>query len=113
MHELALMESVVAIAAEAAERAGARSIRRIVLEIGNLSAVEPEAMRFCFDAVAANTAAAEAALEICSVPGAGWCADCATTVALDERASPCPRCGGFCVRITAGEEMRVRELEVV
>jgi hydrogenase nickel incorporation protein HypA/HybF len=113
MHELTLTESVVEIATEAAEQSGARSIRRIVLEIGKLSAVEPEAMRFCFDAVAVNTAAAGAALEICSIEGAGWCADCARTVALDERVSPCPECGGFRIRITAGEEMRVRELEIV
>ena len=88
-------------------------MRRIVLDIGALSAVEPEAMRFCFEAIASGTAAEGAELAIEDVAGAGWCRDCGKTVALAERFGPCPECGGFKVRMTAGDEMRIRELEVV
>ena len=38
--------------------------------------------------------------------------DCGKTVPLAERFGPCPECGGFRVRMTAGDEMRVREIEV-
>ncbi len=85
MHEMSLTESVVEIALEETRKAGASRVRRIRLDIGVLSAVEPEAMRFCFAAASAGTAAEGAELTIDSVPGAGWCDDCATTVALDER----------------------------
>lgn len=112
MHEMSLTESVVEIALEETRKAGASRVRRIRLDIGVLSAVEPEAMRFCFAAASAGTAAEGAELTIDSVPGAGWCDDCATTVALDERYGPCPLCDGFRVRMTAGGEMKIRELEV-
>jgi hydrogenase nickel incorporation protein HypA/HybF len=113
MHEMSLTESVVEIALEEARKAGATSIRRIVLDIGRLSSVEPEAMAFCFEAVSAGTAAAGAVLEICDVEGAGWCLDCGKTVPLSERFGACPDCGGYKVQMTAGDEMKIRELEVV
>jgi len=112
MHEMALTESVVEIALQEMRKAGARRLTRIVLDIGRLSAVEPEAMRFCFSAVAAGTAAEGAELTIEDVAGAGWCLDCARSVALAERFGPCPECGGFHVQMTAGDEMKIRELEV-
>ncbi len=110
---MSLTESVVDIALDEARKAGARRLTRIVIEIGALSSVEPEAMRFCFAAVAAGTPAEGVELEIASVEGAGWCADCGKTVPLSERFALCPDCGGAQVRVTAGDQMRIRELEVV
>ncbi len=113
MHELSLTESVVEIALEEMLEAGASRVTRIVLEIGDLSAVEPEAMAFCFSAVSSGTAAEGAELAIERVAGAGWCMACEKTVPLEERFGPCPHCGGFEVQMTEGGEMRIRELEVV
>jgi hydrogenase nickel incorporation protein HypA/HybF len=113
MHEMALTQSVVEIACEEARKAGAAKVTRIALDIGRLSAVVPEAMRFCFEACAAGTAAQGAALDIAELPGAGWCLDCGKTVALEERFGPCPDCGGCKVQMTAGDEMKIRELEVI
>ena len=110
---MALTESVVEIALEETKKAGATKVRRIVLDIGVLSAVEPDEMRFCFAAVSAGTAAEGAELAIEDVAGAGWCLDCGKTVALAERFGPCPECDGYHVQMTAGDEMRIRELEVV
>jgi Hydrogenase/urease nickel incorporation, metallochaperone, hypA len=46
MHELAITESVVEAVAE---RVGDARVTRVVLEIGMLSGVLPDALRFCFD----------------------------------------------------------------
>ena len=113
MHEMALTQSVVEIAVEEARKAGAARITRIVLDIGRLSSVAPEAMRFCFEAVAAGTAAEGAVLEIERVAGAGWCLDCGKTVPLEERFGACPECAGYKVQMTQGDEMKIREMEVV
>jgi hydrogenase nickel incorporation protein HypA/HybF len=112
MHELSLTESIVEIAAETAKREGASRVRRVFVDIGSLSHVEPEALLFCFEAVAAGTIVEGARLEIARVAGEGRCADCGRTVPLAERFGPCPECGGFSVQMTAGNEMRVREIEV-
>ena len=112
MHEMSLTESVVDILREEATRQGFSRVRTVWLEIGVLSGVEPEAMEFCFDVVTRGTLAEGAQLEIVRMPGRGWCPNCEKTVALAERFGTCPECGGYRVRMTGGDEMRVRELEV-
>ncbi len=112
MHEMSLTESIVEIAVETAKREGASRVRRVFVDVGALSHVEPEALLFCFSAVSAGTIAEGATLEIARIPGAGWCMDCGKTVQLDQRFGPCPECGRFHVQMTAGDEMRVREMEV-
>lgn len=109
---MSLTESIVEIAVEAARREGASRVRRVFVDVGLLSHVEPEALLFCFAAVSAGTIAEEATLEIQRTPGAGWCMDCSKTVPLAERFGPCPECGRYHVQMTAGDEMRVREIEV-
>ena len=112
MHEMALTESIVEIALEEARKQGARKVTRVSLDIGALSSVEPEALEFCFSAVASGTAAEGAKLEIERVAGAGWCLDCEQSVPLAERFGACPRCGGYRVRMTAGGELKIREMEI-
>jgi hydrogenase nickel incorporation protein HypA/HybF len=112
MHEMALTESIVEIAADAAKKQDAGRVRRVFVEVGALSHVEPEALQFCFAAVSAGTIVEGAQLEIDRVPGAGWCLDCGKTVPLAERFAACPECGGTRVQMTAGDELRVREIEV-
>jgi hydrogenase nickel incorporation protein HypA/HybF len=112
MHEMALTESIVEIAADAAKKQGAQKVKRVFVDVGALSHVEPEALQFCFVAVSAGTIAEGAALEIDRVPGAGWCLDCAKTVPIAERFGACPECGRYHVQMTGGDELRVREIEV-
>lgn len=111
MHEMTLVESVLQIVEDAARREGLRRVRAVWLEIGQLSSVEPEAMRFCFDAAARDGVAAGARLEIIRTAGAAWCSDCAERVVLAELGAPCPRCGGYQLRVTEGAAMRVTEIE--
>ena len=62
MHEMSLAEGVRTIIEDAAATNGFRSVRAVVLEIGELAAVEADALRFCLDVVLADTVAAGAAI---------------------------------------------------
>lgn len=112
MHEMALTESIVEILAEEGRKQGFTRVRVVRLEVGAMAHVEPEALRFCFDAVSRGTLAEGATLDIIRLKGEGWCLDCGKTVALDERFGPCPDCGGRHVQMTSGDELRIQELEV-
>ena len=112
MHEMALTESLIEIAVEEAVKRSAKRIVRVWLEVGMLSHAEPEALRFCFDAVAAGTLAEGARLEMDRPPGAGLCIDCGKCVALEERFGACPECGRYGVRMTSGDELKLLELEI-
>lgn len=108
MHELGIVQQVVEICAEAS---GGARVRRIVLEIGRLTAVLPDAMRFCFDAATEGTVAEGAELEIIEVPGLGRCSDCGREMALERPFARCA-CGGTTFEWLAGEELRIKSMEV-
>lgn len=112
MHEMSLAENVVELVEYRARREGCRRVKTVRLEIGKLSGVEPEAIRFCFDAVASGTLAEGAVLDIVEQDGRGWCFDCSRTMPLDARGDACPECGGHRLRLDAGIAMRVKELEI-
>lgn len=113
MHEMSLTEGMVRILEEQAATHGFARVKTVWLEIGELSQVDPDSMLFCFGAIAKGSAvAAEAVLEIVRVPGAAFCLSCAETVPVSNRFDPCPQCGAFGLQVTAGGDMRIKELEV-
>lgn len=112
MHEMALAESVVDIVERTAAKAGADKIGLVRLEIGALSHVEPQALRFAFEAVSIGSIAEGAALDIERPPGKAWCHDCGDTVEIAQFGAACPRCGGYKLQISGGDELRVKDMEV-
>ena len=112
MHELSLSEGVLQILEESARTQGYTRVRAVWLEIGRLAGVDPEAMRFTFDAVTTGTLAENARLEIVDVPGRAWCMPCAAEVQVSERFDSCPRCGSYQLQVTGGDDLKVKELEV-
>jgi hydrogenase nickel incorporation protein HypA/HybF len=112
MHEMALAEGILQLVEETAQRESAKCVKLVVLEIGQLSTVEADALKFCFDAVTKGSIANGAALEIVHVPGEGWCMECAATLPMQELFGACPQCGGYQMQATGGTEMRVKEIEI-
>ncbi len=108
MHELSIANGIVEICAERAE--GARVVR-VRLEIGRLAAVLPDAVRFCFDVCARNTVVEGAALEIVETPGRALCRDCGREVPLAQLVGRCA-CGSANLRVIAGEELKIKEMEL-
>ena len=112
MHEMSLCEGVLQVLEQNARTQGYERVKTVWLEIGGLSGVEPEAIRFSFDVVTRGSLADGAALEIVELPGEAWCMQCAKTVIVKQRFDSCPDCGSYQLQVTAGDEMRIRELEV-
>ena len=112
MHEMALAESMLEIVESTARKSGAERVLAVRLEIGALAQVEPDALRFCFDAVTRGSLAEQARLEIVTTPGAAWCMPCSETVALAQLGSPCPRCGSYQLTVSQGDAMRVKDIEI-
>jgi hydrogenase nickel incorporation protein HypA/HybF len=109
VHELALTESVVRAIRE---RLGEARVVRVRLEVGRMVALMPEALRFCFDAVARGGLAAGARLDVVTTPGLAWCMPCGDRVPLARLGDACPVCGSYQLTVVAGEEMRVKEIEI-
>jgi len=112
MHEMSLCEGVLQVLQAHAAKQGFQRVKTVWLEIGSLAGVEVEAMRFGFEVVMRGTLADGARLEIIERPGEAWCLSCARTVPVAQRFDACPDCGSYQLQVTAGDEMRIKELEV-
>jgi hydrogenase nickel incorporation protein HypA/HybF len=108
MHELGITQEIVAIALENCN--GAR-VTRVVLEIGKLSAVLPDAVRFCFELCTEGTLLEGARLEILEPPGRACCKECGRELTLEQPFGRC-ECGNTDLEWLAGEELRIKEMEV-
>lgn len=112
MHEMAISESILGILEAEAARQNFARVKKVFLEIGPFSTIEPEALRFTFDVVTKGTLAENAAIQIDTPQASAWCLVCGETVPVRQRYDACPKCGGHQLQMTSGDEMRIKELEV-
>ena len=113
MHELGITQSVVEIALRTAQEQGAQKIHSLTLEIGSLAGVVPEALQFCYEVCSQETLLAGSRLIIEEVPARARCRGCANEFPFDDLLACCPRCGGAASDLLCGEEMRIKEMEIV
>ena len=109
MHELSLTQGVVEAITD---RLGDRRVAMVRLEIGKLSGVVVDSVRFCFDLVVAGTTLEGARLEVVEPGGRARCRDCAAEFLSDDPILLCP-CGSSDVEVLAGMELLIRAVEVV
>jgi len=112
MHELSLCEGILQVIESEANKQGFSKVSSVCLEIGDLSCVETDAMRFGFDAVMRNSIADGAKLEIIKVPATAWCMKCSKNVRVKRRFDECPDCGSYQLQAVGGDEMKIKSLEV-
>jgi hydrogenase nickel incorporation protein HypA/HybF len=108
VHELGLVAEIVELLVARSE--GAR-VTKVVLEIGKLTAVLPDAVRFCWDVVAEGTVVSGATLEIIEKPGVGRCLQCSGRVEMARPFGRCD-CGSSELDWIEGHELRVKEMEM-
>ena len=73
MHEMAITQSVVDAVCE---HAAGRRVHSVKLEVGELCAVVPDSMQFCFELATQGTVADGALLDLDMQPGAARCRTC-------------------------------------
>jgi len=108
VHELTLTRELVDLAVA---HAGGRPVRRVVVEVGRLSGVVPEAVRFCFEVVRAGTPLAGAELELLEPEGRARCRACGGEATLESTFAACP-CGSRDLEWLGGDGLLLKELEV-
>lgn len=112
MHEVSLCESIRDMLTAEAQKHDFSRVTVVHLEIGALSGVEPDAMRFGFDAVMHGSVAQGAELRVTQIPATGRCGACRRVFAMRERYDPCPTCQRFGAELVSGGEMWVKRIEV-
>ncbi|HSR11663.1 MAG TPA: hydrogenase maturation nickel metallochaperone HypA [Thermodesulfobacteriota bacterium] len=112
MHEAGVTESILKIALQTAEKAGAKRIGRIHIVIGDLSGFVGESIKFYFEFLSKDTAAEGAELVFRKVPARFLCQSCGREFESNDGSWICPHCGAAGAEIVSGREFSMESIEV-
>lgn len=113
MHEMSLAEGIRQIIDTQARQHGFAKVTMLRLEIGRFAGVEKPALEFALDVVLRGSAAQGTRLEMIDLPGRALCYACGEVVNIDDRLDPCPLCGSGKLMPQGGDEMRIKDMEVI
>lgn len=113
MHEMSLVEGIRRVIEDQARAHDFARVKVLRVEIGRFACVEKPALEFAFDVVMRGSVAEGARLEMIDLAGRAMCYDCVAEVEIAERLSPCPLCGGGRLMPVGGDEMRIKDMEVI
>lgn len=113
MHEISLVESLLSIVGEYAERERFQRVKVLRLSMGRFSHVVPDALRFAFEVRSKGGIAEGARIDIEILPAALYCFRCEGESEIESFDVVCPKCSGSEVILVRGtEELQLLELEV-
>lgn len=113
MHELSIIQEVVAAAERAAGEASAVRVKEVTLRVGALAGVVEDALEFSYGVATRNTLLAGSRLVVKHVPVVVYCARCRCEVELPGiQALRCPGCGALCADVRSGRELEVESLVI-
>jgi hydrogenase nickel incorporation protein HypA/HybF len=109
MHELAVTQSIVD---QVAQRMDGQRVTCVHLEIGRLSGVVADSVKFCFELVTVGTTLEGSCLQIGEPEGRAHCRQCDLDFAVEDLLLLCP-CGSADVMLVSGDQLLIRSVEVV
>jgi hydrogenase nickel incorporation protein HypA/HybF len=108
VHELAITESLVDAVTG---RLPGQRVTCVRLEIGALSGVVADSLRFCFDLVTTGTSLEGAELEIAEPPASCRCRVCDSDFEPTTPIVLCP-CGSAEVTVLTGQQLKITSVQV-
>ncbi|MBZ2165608.1 hydrogenase maturation nickel metallochaperone HypA [Methanobacterium spitsbergense] len=119
MHELSMADAMVKTVLDVAEKNDATEVIEVTIEVGKLTMLNPEQLKFLLDVLVENTLLEGAEINIDEIPVELNCNLCEYNGLADMDESDhylaivkCPECGERDVEITAGRECNVKNIKI-
>lgn len=119
MHELSMADAIVKTVIDVAEKNNAQEITEVTIEIGKLTLLNPEQLKFMIDVLSENTLLEGAEIIIEEIPIEIKCNSCDfvgpfPSDDLDHLVPivNCPECEGRDLKITRGRECNVKTIKI-
>lgn len=113
MHEMGIAMEIVDIAkASIPQDMQGAKVRRVNLQVGRLSAIVADSLRFCFDLVVKQTPLEGAELVIEEIPVVARCKDCQAQWTVTEPVFTCKSCQSGAIDILSGRELDIKSIEI-
>lgn len=110
MHEMSIALSIIEAVVAKAEQEKSQKVNEIELEVGKVSGVQPESLKFCFSAAAKNTLVEDADLIIRETESSGACEECGRRFPMHDVYARCDACGSFKTTIISGRELLIKSI---
>ncbi len=119
MHELSMAQAIVDTVMDAAEKNNAQDVLEVTIEIGQLTMLNSEQLKFLLDVIIEGTLLENSEILIEEIPVEIKCQSCdfkgeANTEGSDHYLTivVCPECGGRNLEITKGRECNVKNIRI-
>lgn len=112
MHEMAIAQGILDIVLKTAAEHAAQKVTGIRLLIGQMTQVEPDSLKFGFEALSMGSIAQGATVEITNVPLVGQCNNCRQQFSIEKYCFLCSSCNSANITVISGRELAVDYLEV-
>ncbi len=112
MHEMGIASSVLEAVRTEMRRYPESYPCKVGVRIGEVAAIDPEALRFCFEAMVLDSdlASVELAIEVC--PRRHRCLACGHEFVVHDYDCSCPKCASLGTSCISGDELELAYLEV-
>ncbi|MBZ5723920.1 MAG: hydrogenase maturation nickel metallochaperone HypA [Acidobacteriia bacterium] len=112
MHEMGIANSVLdAVRHESEIRQGAR-VLKVGVRVGELAAVDPESLRFCFEALVSGSDLEPLVLDLEYCPRRNRCRHCGEIFPATEFPFTCPQCNSEETVLAGGDELEFAYMEI-
>ncbi len=111
MHEVGIVKAVISTVEEIMKKEELECVRKIVLQVGELSGIVPSYLEACYPAAVHKTFMENTELEMEVVPGISRCLQCPREFNAYEYDFTCPGCGCKKLEAVSGKEFMIKEIE--
>lgn len=119
MHELSMADAIVKTVLDAAEKNQAEEILEVTIEVGKLTMLNPEQLKFLLDVLTEDTLLESADIIIEEIPVEIKCNSCSYkgSTNLDDSDHyllivKCPECGERDLEVISGRECNVKNIKI-
>ena len=111
MHELTATQRILDAALERGGAEGGRRVRAVRLQLGILSGLTEDSIRFYWEVLTPGTAAEGSALDVAVMPGRVSCRTCGAESEVLEPYPMCPACAGVDLAVLAGNSCVIETVD--
>lgn len=112
MHEMSIAQNIVEIVEEILQGQDGSTVSKVFVKIGELVAVIPESLEFCYSAITTGTKLEKSKLVIEEIPVQVRCKKCEKLFRVKQFVFRCPNCNGTDLETISGRELTISEIEV-
>ncbi|MEK6479963.1 hydrogenase maturation nickel metallochaperone HypA [Catalinimonas sp. 4WD22] len=112
MHEISIARSMIRSLEAELDEAQQQALREIVLEVGELSCVEPILMQNAWEAVSLGSTYENVKLQIDKIATEVYCSICNKNFFVHKHRYVCPDCATPSNQIVKGNELNIRQVKL-